>query len=75
MSECTGVYAVAPGGQLVADRWVGVSVQVCMLWRQVDNSSLTGESEPQSRSAEFTSDNPVETRNLAFFSTNAVEGQ
>ncbi|WAR04160.1 AT1A-like protein [Mya arenaria] len=41
---------------------------------KVDNSSLTGESEPQSRSAEFTSENPLETRNLAFFSTNAVEG-
>merc|ERR1712227_870386 len=40
----------------------------------VDNSSLTGESEPQSRSADFTNDNPLETRNLAFFSTNAVEG-
>lgn len=41
---------------------------------KVDNSSLTGESEPQSRSAECTSENPLETRNLAFFSTNAVEG-
>jgi len=41
---------------------------------KVDNSSLTGESEPQSRGADFTSDNPLETRNLAFFSTNAVEG-
>merc|ERR1711992_181364 len=41
---------------------------------KVDNSSLTGESEPQSRSPEFTHDNPLETRNLAFFSTNAVEG-
>jgi len=41
---------------------------------QVDNSSLTGESEPQSRSPEHTSDNPLETKNLAFFSTNAVEG-
>jgi sodium/potassium-transporting ATPase subunit alpha len=41
---------------------------------KVDNSSLTGESEPQSRSAEFTHENPLETRNLAFFSTNAVEG-
>ncbi|VDO95637.1 unnamed protein product [Soboliphyme baturini] len=44
------------------------------LYFQVDNSSLTGESEPQSRSAECTSENPLETRNLAFFSTNAVEG-
>ncbi|XP_045626278.1 sodium/potassium-transporting ATPase subunit alpha [Procambarus clarkii] len=41
---------------------------------KVDNSSLTGESEPQSRSPEFTSDNPLETKNLAFFSTNAMEG-
>ena len=41
---------------------------------QVDNSSLTGESEPQSRGKECTDDNPIETKNLAFFSTNAVEG-
>merc|ERR1712214_177849 len=41
---------------------------------KVDNSSLTGESEPQARSPEFTNENPLETRNLAFFSTNAVEG-
>merc|ERR1712088_1242797 len=41
---------------------------------KVDNSSLTGESEPQARSAEFTHENPLETKNLAFFSTNAVEG-
>jgi len=41
---------------------------------KVDNSSLTGESEPQSRSPEFTNENPLETKNIAFFSTNAVEG-
>merc|ERR1711868_150985 len=41
---------------------------------KVDNSSLTGESEPQARGPEFTHENPLETRNLAFFSTNAVEG-
>merc|ERR1711988_1098415 len=41
---------------------------------KVDNSSLTGESEPQSRGPEKTHDNPLETKNLAFFSTNAVEG-
>ena len=41
---------------------------------KVDNSSLTGESEPQTRTPEFTHENPLETRNLAFFSTNAVEG-
>ena len=42
---------------------------------KVDNSSLTGESEPQTRTAEFTHENPLETRNLCFFSTNAVEGE
>uniref|UniRef100_T2MGY6 Sodium/potassium-transporting ATPase subunit alpha n=1 Tax=Hydra vulgaris TaxID=6087 RepID=T2MGY6_HYDVU len=41
---------------------------------KVDNSSLTGESEPQSRAVDFTHENPIETKNLAFFSTNAVEG-
>lgn len=41
---------------------------------KVDNSSLTGESEPQPRGPDFTHENPLETRNLAFFSTNAVEG-
>ncbi|KAK6027340.1 e1-E2 ATPase [Ostertagia ostertagi] len=38
------------------------------------SSSLTGESEPQSRSPDCTNENPLETRNIAFFSTNAVEG-
>uniref|UniRef100_A0A8C9YEH0 ATPase Na+/K+ transporting subunit alpha 3a n=1 Tax=Sander lucioperca TaxID=283035 RepID=A0A8C9YEH0_SANLU len=41
---------------------------------KVDNSSLTGESEPQTRSPDGTHDNPLETRNIAFFSTNCVEG-
>lgn len=41
---------------------------------KVDNSSLTGESEPQARTAEFTNDNPLETKNIAFFSTNCNEG-
>jgi sodium/potassium-transporting ATPase subunit alpha len=35
---------------------------------------LTGESEPQTRTPECTHEEPLETRNLAFFSTNAVEG-
>jgi len=42
---------------------------------KVDNSSLTGESEPQARTPEYTNENPLETKNIAFFSTNAVEGQ
>merc|ERR1719423_577852 len=41
---------------------------------KVGNSSLTGESEPQLRTNEFTDENPMETRNVAFFSTYAVEG-
>lgn len=40
---------------------------------KVDNSSLTGESEPQSRTLD-SHENPLESKNLAFFSTNAVEG-
>jgi len=41
---------------------------------KVDNSALTGESEPQIRTADYTNENPLETRNLAFFSTTVVEG-
>ena len=52
-----------------------MKLMLMMVVVQVDNSSLTGESEPQSRSPDFTSENPLETKNLAFFSTNAVEGE
>jgi len=41
---------------------------------KVDNSSLTGESEPQTRTPECTHENPLETKNIAFFSTNCNEG-
>merc|ERR1712179_179878 len=41
---------------------------------KVDNSSLTGESEPRARGPDCTHENPLETKNLAFFSTNIVEG-
>ncbi|CAF4142191.1 unnamed protein product, partial [Adineta steineri] len=41
---------------------------------KVNNSSLTGDSELQSRSAEFTNENPLETKNLVFYSTVATEG-
>jgi len=63
------VIEVKGGDKLPAD----VRIIQCSTFK-VDNSSLTGESEPQSRSAECTNDNPIETKNLAFFSTNAVEG-
>ncbi|XP_040182315.1 potassium-transporting ATPase alpha chain 2 isoform X2 [Rana temporaria] len=41
---------------------------------KVDNSSLTGESEAQGRSAEYTHENPLETKNIAFYSTTCLEG-
>nr|XP_033773234.1 potassium-transporting ATPase alpha chain 2 isoform X2 [Geotrypetes seraphini] len=41
---------------------------------KVDNSSLTGESEAQPRSHEFTHENPLETKNIAFYSTTCLEG-
>jgi sodium/potassium-transporting ATPase subunit alpha len=41
---------------------------------KVDNSSLTGESEPQPRSVDCTHENPMETKNLAFYGTLATEG-
>eukprot|EP00184_Porphyridium_aerugineum_P000836 CAMPEP_0184698616 /NCGR_PEP_ID=MMETSP0313-20130426/5172_1 /TAXON_ID=2792 /ORGANISM="Porphyridium aerugineum, Strain SAG 1380-2" /LENGTH=1120 /DNA_ID=CAMNT_0027157581 /DNA_START=172 /DNA_END=3531 /DNA_ORIENTATION=- len=41
---------------------------------KVDNSSLTGEPEPQARSVDCTDENPLETRNLAFFGTLCVDG-
>jgi len=45
-----------------------------MLLFQVDNSPLTGELEPQVRTADYTNENPLETRNLAFFGTTAADG-
>ena len=41
---------------------------------KVDNSSLTGESEPIGRTVECTDENPLETKNLAFFGTLAIDG-
>ena len=42
---------------------------------KVDNSSLSGESEPQTRSLNAEHHNPLEARNLMFFSTNCLEGE
>ena len=41
---------------------------------KVDNSTLTGESRPLVKSPTLTDNNPLETRNMAFCSTYAVEG-
>ncbi|KFM66853.1 Sodium/potassium-transporting ATPase subunit alpha, partial [Stegodyphus mimosarum] len=63
------IVEVKGGDRIPADMRI-ISSQGC----KVDNSSLTGESEPQTRTPDSTNDNPLETRNLAFFSTNCVEG-
>lgn len=41
---------------------------------KVDQSCLTGESEPKPKKTEFSHENPLETENLAFFNTRATEG-
>ena len=41
---------------------------------KVDNSMLTGECVPQSRSVEYSDPNPIETKNAAFFNTHVVGG-
>ncbi|CAB1417533.1 unnamed protein product [Pleuronectes platessa] len=60
---------VKGGDRIPADLRI-ISASGC----KVDNSSLTGESEPQTRTPDFSNENPLETRNVAFFSTNCVEG-
>ncbi|PVD35633.1 hypothetical protein C0Q70_02596 [Pomacea canaliculata] len=63
------IVSVKAGDRVPADLRI-VTAYNC----KVDNSSLTGESEPQPRTPEFTNPNPLETRNIAFFSTCVVEG-
>merc|ERR550534_3655614 len=63
------IVSVKSGDRIPADIRVAQSSNF-----KVDNSSLTGESEPQLRTNEFSDENPMETRNVAFFSTYAVEG-
>ncbi|XP_026667920.1 sodium/potassium-transporting ATPase subunit alpha-like [Ceratina calcarata] len=42
---------------------------------RVENSSITGESEPEARTNYPTDDNPLESSNVAFFSSFAVDGE
>uniref|UniRef100_A0A8C2UTK2 Sodium/potassium-transporting ATPase subunit alpha n=2 Tax=Chinchilla lanigera TaxID=34839 RepID=A0A8C2UTK2_CHILA len=63
------IVEIKGGDQIPADIRL-LSSQGC----KVDNSSLTGESEPQPRSSEFTHENPLETKNIAFYSTTCLEG-
>jgi len=41
---------------------------------KVNNASLTGESEDLIRRPDMTSENPLETKNLAFFGTQCTTG-
>ncbi|XP_015278928.1 PREDICTED: potassium-transporting ATPase alpha chain 2 [Gekko japonicus] len=63
------IVEIKGGDRIPADIRI-LSSQGC----KVDNSSLTGESEPQSRSCEYTHENPLETKNIAFYSTTCLEG-
>lgn len=41
---------------------------------KVDNSPITGEADPQPRSSKTCDENFLESKNVAFFSTNVIEG-
>uniref|UniRef100_A0A8C3W292 Sodium/potassium-transporting ATPase subunit alpha n=1 Tax=Catagonus wagneri TaxID=51154 RepID=A0A8C3W292_9CETA len=62
------IVEIKGGDQIPADIRL-LTAQGC----KVDNSSLTGESEPQPRSCQFTHENPLETQNIGFFSTTCLE--
>lgn len=54
-----------------------IPADIRIIWAaglKVDNSALTGEADPQPRSPECTSEKYQETKNIAFFTTNCVEG-
>jgi len=64
------IVRVKGGDKIPAD----LRVLVCSDNCQVDNASLTGESEPCKRTDQFTHENPLETKNLAFFGTSVPQG-
>mgnify|MGYP002359283465 FL=1 len=58
------------GDRIPADIWI---ISCDEMW--VDNSSLTGESEPLTRSSECTDPEKIlETKNVAFFGTLCTNG-
>ncbi|XP_020824449.1 LOW QUALITY PROTEIN: potassium-transporting ATPase alpha chain 2-like [Phascolarctos cinereus] len=63
------IVEIKGGDQIPADIRILAS-QGC----KVDNSSLTGESKPQSRTCHITHENPLETKNISFYSTTCLEG-
>mmetsp|Transcript_30058 Transcript_30058/g.42255 ORF Transcript_30058/g.42255 Transcript_30058/m.42255 type:complete len:1053 (-) Transcript_30058:74-3232(-) len=77
MSEISAVTLV-PGDVIFVKAGDKIPADIRIIWSnelKVDNSSLTGESEPQARSEECTDENYLETHNLAFFTTLANEGE
>ena len=52
-----------------------VRIIECTNDMEVDNSSLTGESEPQKRDSKPNNDTPIESSNLCFFGTLIVNGK
>ena len=73
MGHCRA--AIEPQWGAVGPLWGSMGPPWGAVGLQVDNSSLTGESEPQTRSPECSHESPLETRNIAFFSTMCLEGQ
>jgi hypothetical protein len=65
------IVRVKGGDKIPAD----IRVLICSKNCQVDNASLTGEeSEPCNLTDQFTHENPLETKNLAFWDTLLVQG-
>ncbi len=68
---------IVPGDIVLVEKGDRVPADILILEAaslKVDNSSLTGESEPVMKTPNQTDEGVFETENLAFFSTNAVEG-
>ncbi|CAG9328025.1 unnamed protein product [Blepharisma stoltei] len=70
---------LVPGDIVVIKQGAKIPADIRILesnYMKVDNSSLTGESEPQLRTVECTNEaNPLETENLAFFGTLCSSGE
>eukprot|EP01105_Mastigella_eilhardi_P004533 TRINITY_DN1604_c0_g2_i3.p1 TRINITY_DN1604_c0_g2~~TRINITY_DN1604_c0_g2_i3.p1 ORF type:complete len:2171 (-),score=664.74 TRINITY_DN1604_c0_g2_i3:1683-8195(-) len=64
------IVSIGTGDKAPAD----LRVLECTSDLKVDNSSLTGESEPQPRSTECTAESPLETENLIFMGSSVVSG-
>lgn len=61
--------------ELKAGEWIPADLRIIKCQGlKVDNSAITGESLAQNRSADLSDPAPLESPNLAFFSTCAVEG-